>query len=271
MNSQVTNGVSGSGSGSGSSHVDYTPNNILLTGGAGFIGSNVMLYLFNKYVNYKFVCIDKLDVCASVHNFDDIAQIKDRFTFVQGDICDGQLVVRTLQEYNIDTIMHFAAQTHVDNSFGDSLTFTESNVVGTHVLLEGVRGLGKQIKRFIHVSTDEVYGEQSASDDRQTTDVALAPTNPYAATKTAAEYLVKSYNISFKLPTIITRSNNVFGPRYATIFLYIIIIYYYTLYYTHELGHKQHMYYTLLYHTHTTNKLLIIIYTTTYMCVMCIV
>ena len=112
--------------------------------------------------------------------------------------------------------MHFAAQTHVDNSFGNSIVFTENNVIGTHVLLEAARHVGT-IRRFIHVSTDEVYGENDldAPNDGQF-DEALTkmnPTNPYAATKAAAEMLVSSYAISYKLPTIITRGNNVYGPR----------------------------------------------------------
>jgi len=120
-----------------------------------------------------------------------------------------------LQQYSIDAILHFAAQTHVDNSFGNSLNFTHSNVFGTHVLLESAKLFKHQVKRFIHVSTDEVYGESSIQKDSPGFDEksALNPSNPYAATKAAAELLAKSYSQSFELPIIITRGNNVFGPR----------------------------------------------------------
>lgn len=113
---------------------------------------------------------------------------------------------------NIDTIIHAAAQSHVDNSFGNSFAFTENNVMGTHVLAETAHNSGR-IKRFIHVSTDEVYGSSYEGDERHVEEDVLEPTNPYAATKAAAEHIVKSYYRSFKLPLIITRGNNVFGPH----------------------------------------------------------
>lgn len=107
--------------------------------------------------------------------------------------------------------MHFAAQTHVDNSFGNSFQFTENNIMGTHVLLESAKVAG--IKRFIHVSTDEVYGEQRADQDAMDEEQVLEPTNPYAATKAGAEFLAKSYHRSFGMPIIVTRGNNVYGPH----------------------------------------------------------
>jgi len=193
--------------------VVYTPKVILLTGGAGFIGSNVLIHLGAKYPDYKLICLDKLDVCSSLNN---LAPLKNnpQFQFVHGDICSADLVRHLIQANDVDTIMHFASQTHVDNSFGNSLAFTESNVRGTHTLLESVKSCGQQIKRFIHVSTDEVYGEQEAEDERSREhETPINPTNPYAATKAAAEFIVKSYRSSFQLPTIITRGNNVYGPR----------------------------------------------------------
>ena len=118
-----------------------------------------------------------------------------------------------LRRYNIDTIIHFAAQSHVDNSFGNSIQFTEDNVLGTHCLLECARDYGK-IKLFLHISTDEVYGEVDKNHPGCEEEKSLLnPTSPYAATKAAAEFLVRSYYHSFKLPIIITRGNNVFGPR----------------------------------------------------------
>jgi len=176
-------------------------------------GSNVLLHLAREYPNYKLICLDKLDVCSSLNNLDPIAK-NPQFTFVHGDICSADLVRHICQSNDVATIMHFASQTHVDTSFGNSLNFTYSNVQGTHTLLESVKSLGGQIRRFIHVSTDEVYGEQNAESDRSREhETPLNPTNPYAATKAAAEFIVKSYRSSFNLPTIITRGNNVYGPR----------------------------------------------------------
>jgi len=191
----------------------YSPKAILLTGGAGFIGSNVLIHLCKKYPHYRMICVDKLDVCSSLNSLNPLKS-NPQFTFVQGDICSADLIRHLIQMYDVDTIMHFASQTHVDNSFGNSIHFTESNVKGTHTLLECVKSCGNQIKRFIHVSTDEVYGEQNADSNRSREhETPLNPTNPYAATKAAAEFIVKSYRSSFNLPTIITRGNNVYGPR----------------------------------------------------------
>jgi len=190
----------------------YTPKAVLFTGGAGFIGSNVMVHLVQTYPNCKFVCLDKVTACANVKNFQEILE-HPNFTFVKGDICAADLVSHLIRSYNIDTIMHFAAETHVDNSFGNSLVFTKTNVLGTHTLLESAKLFQSQIQRFIHVSTDEVYGESTASYDRNHEGASLAPTNPYAASKAAAELLVMSYRKSFNLPVIITRGNNVYGPK----------------------------------------------------------
>eukprot|EP00976_Prorocentrum_cordatum_P085802 1186245-Prorocentrum_minimum.AAC.5 len=133
--------------------------------------------------------------------------------FVKGDITSPDLVNYLLSSEKIDTIMHFAAQTHVDNSFGNSFEFTMNNIYGTHVLLESARVVGG-IKRFIHVSTDEVYGESSVGLDSGNHEKhPLEPTNPYAATKAGAEMLVKAYHTSYKLPIITTRGNNVYGPQ----------------------------------------------------------
>jgi UDP-glucose 4,6-dehydratase len=191
---------------------DYIPQSILLTGGAGFIASHVAILLAKKYPHYKVVVYDKIDYCSCLANLDEIARLRN-FKFVKGDICSPDLVSYVMTEEKIDTVMHFAAQTHVDNSFGNSFTFTESNILGTHVLLEAAKN-HKGFKRFIHVSTDEVYGEgETFETDPMKENHVLEPTNPYAATKAGAEFLVKSYHRSFKLPCVITRGNNVYGPH----------------------------------------------------------
>ncbi|KAK8804665.1 hypothetical protein WA171_006633 [Blastocystis sp. BT1] len=188
----------------------YVPKNILVTGGAGFIASHVVTMLVKKYPDYKIVNVDCLDYCATRNNLKEVENYPN-YSFVEGNIMDFDFVTRVLAEKNIDTVLHFAAQSHVDNSFGNSLTFTYTNVLGTHVMLEACR-LHK-IKRFIHVSTDEVYGEQTKDQENVVEDALLDPTNPYAATKAAAEFIVKGYQHSYHLPAIITRSNNVYGPH----------------------------------------------------------
>mmetsp|Transcript_16266 Transcript_16266/g.23923 ORF Transcript_16266/g.23923 Transcript_16266/m.23923 type:complete len:378 (+) Transcript_16266:226-1359(+) len=191
---------------------DYVPKNIFLTGGAGFIASHVAILLCKKYPEYNIVVYDKLDYCSCLKNLDELKDLPN-FKFVKGDICSPDLVSYVFKENNIDTVMHFAAQTHVDNSFGNSFAFTESNIYGTHVLLESAKCC-PTLKRFIHVSTDEVYGEgEDFETDPMKEDHVLEPTNPYAATKAGAEFLVKSYYRSFKLPVLITRGNNVYGPH----------------------------------------------------------
>jgi len=159
------------------------------------------------------VVLDKLDYCANLRNLSRVAGLSN-FKFVKGDICSADLLSHILREENIDTVMHFAAQTHVDNSFGNSFEFTKNNIQGTHVLLETCKTVGT-IKRFLHVSTDEVYGESSYELDKANVEAAslLEPTNPYSATKAGAEMLVMAYGRSYNLPYIITRGNNVYGPH----------------------------------------------------------
>lgn len=188
----------------------YVPHNILVTGGCGFIASNLINYLAVQYPDANIVNIDRLDYCSSTKN----VQVPDetKYTFYKGDINNFDLLNIILKNHNIDTILHLAAQTHVDNSFINSLDFTRDNVLGTHYLLEAAR-LHLGLKRFVHFSTDEVYGEVDMLHDGCTEKALLNPTNPYAATKAAAEFLCRAYNFSYKLPIIIIRCNNVYGPR----------------------------------------------------------
>eukprot|EP01036_Dinobryon_divergens_P025533 gene25533-34090_t len=197
----------------GGGSLEFNPDishNILITGGAGFIASHVVLLLVKKYPKFKIVNFDRLDYCSCIENLNEIKDFPN-YKFVKGNICSSDLVNYVLKAENIDTIMHFAAQTHVDNSFGNSFQFTQNNIMGTHVLLESAKVCG--IGRFIHVSTDEVYGEQRLDQEAMQEEQVLEPTNPYAATKAGAEFLAKSYHRSFGMPIIITRGNNVYGPH----------------------------------------------------------
>ncbi|MED6176571.1 Rhm1p [Stylosanthes scabra] len=191
----------------------YTPKNILITGAAGFIGSYVCNRLVKKYPDYYIVVLDKLDYCSNPKNLIP-SQASPNFKFIKGDIGSADLINYILLTESIDTIMHFAAQTHVDNSFSNSFEFTKNNIYGTHVLLEACRVTAGQVKRFIHVSTDEVYGEideDAVVGNHEASQ--LLPTNPYSATKAGAEMLVMAYARSYGLPVITTRGNNVYGPN----------------------------------------------------------
>ncbi|CAN6443595.1 unnamed protein product [Victoria cruziana] len=194
-------------------HADmYTPKNILVTGAAGFIASHVCNRLIRNYPQYKIVVLDKLDYCSNLKNLNP-SRSSPNFKFVKGDVGSADLVNFLLITEGIDTIMHFAAQTHVDNSFGNSFEFTKNNIYGTHVLLEACKVTG-QIRRFIHVSTDEVYGETDEDAVVGNHEASqLLPTNPYSATKAGAEMLVMAYGRSYGLPVITTRGNNVYGPN----------------------------------------------------------
>ncbi len=185
-----------------------SPKNILVTGGCGFIGSNFINHMLQSYNDIFIVNIDKLDYCADVNNI--LNKDPNRYQLIITDINNTNVILNTLKVYNIDTVVHFAAQSHVDNSFKNSLQFTFDNVLGTHSLLEASREYGK-LSKFVHCSTDECYGEVDLEHDGCTEKSLLNPTNPYAATKAAAEFLVRSYYHSYKLPILITRGNNTYG------------------------------------------------------------
>jgi dTDP-glucose 4,6-dehydratase len=190
-----------------------TSQNILITGGCGFIASNFINYYFYKNPHVKIINIDAMYYCALETNVSEEIRMSSRYTLVKSNICSIDIVYDILENNNIDTVIHFAAQSHVQNSFNDSLQYTQDNVLGTHTLLECCRKYCK-ISKFIHISTDEVYGESMLSDEEKKNENSiLCPTNPYAATKAAAELIAKSYYYSFKMPIIITRGNNVYGPN----------------------------------------------------------
>ncbi len=187
---------------------------MLVTGGAGFIGSNFINYYFPSMTFKRMVNLDAMYYCARENNVDQVIRNNLKYFFIKGNIRDTHLVTDLLEKFNITHIIHFAAQSHVQNSFEDSVNFTNDNICGTHNLLECCRKYGKIVK-FIHVSTDEVYGESMNTVDefQKTEHSILCPTNPYAATKAAAELLAQSYYHSYKFPIIITRGNNVYGPN----------------------------------------------------------
>ncbi len=187
--------------------------NLLITGGCGFIGSNFINYIFGKN-KYKIINLDAMYYCADEKNVNEDIRNSENYVFIKGNINDKDLVNLILNNYKIEYIIHFAAQSHVDNSFSNPLQYTYDNIMGTHNLLEEVKKYGK-IKKFIHVSTDEVYGESMLDIDEKhkTEHSILCPTNPYAATKAGAELIAQSYQHSFNLPIIITRGNNVYGPN----------------------------------------------------------
>ena len=184
---------------------------LLVTGGAGFIGSHLVELLLLNPQYAKVICFDKLDYASNLKNLE-ACQAHDRFVFVQGDITQKDQVLDVMNKYKVDGVLHLAAQTHVDNSFGNSFSFTHHNVLGTHMLLECSKAMLPDFKVFLHVSTDEVYGENSTQSSF-TEEFILEPSNPYAATKAAAEFIVKAYYRSFDLPIVITRGNNCMGPR----------------------------------------------------------
>jgi UDP-glucose 4,6-dehydratase len=188
--------------------------NLLVTGGCGFIGSNFINYYFEKNKDINIYNLDNMYYCASENNIKENIRNSSRYKFIKGNICSYDLIWFILNNFNIDGIIHFAAQSHVQNSFTDALQYTQDNIVGTHTLLEAVRKYEK-IEKFIHVSTDEVYGESmiETNENKKTEESILCPTNPYAATKAGAELIAQSYYYSFKIPIIITRGNNVYGPN----------------------------------------------------------
>jgi len=193
-------------------------NSILITGGCGFIGSNIINTFLKRYKTIKIVNVDKLYFCASKKNIDNscVSLIDDNYFFINEDINNLEKMKEILEIYNIDTVLHLAAQSHVDNSFSNPLQFTYDNVKGTHTLLEACRlyrdKYPDKLKLFVHVSTDEVYGGVTFN-ELNNENTLLCPTNPYSASKAGAEMLAMSYYYSYKLPIIITRGNNVYGKN----------------------------------------------------------
>jgi dTDP-glucose 4,6-dehydratase len=179
----------------------------MVTGGAGFIGSNFVHYLLEKYPDYRVLVFDKLTYAGNLANLADLAG-HPRYHFVRGDICDAEAVRAAIRQYDIDTIVNFAAETHVDRSIMDADAFIRTDIYGTYVLLEAVKEF--RLERFHQVSTDEVYGEVLEGSSVETDP--LRPRSPYAASKAGAEHLVQAYFVTYGLPVTITRGSNNIGP-----------------------------------------------------------
>ena len=180
---------------------------ILVTGGAGFIGSNFIRYYLSQHRDAQIVNFDKLTYAGNLQNLADI-ESQPNYRFVRGDICDAQAVERGLAE-GFDAIVHFAAESHVDRSIAGAREFIRTNVEGTWVLLEAARK--QKTGRFLHVSTDEVYGSMGPN-EMATEKSQLAPNSPYAASKAASDLMVRSYVQTHKFPAVVTRCTNNYGP-----------------------------------------------------------
>jgi dTDP-glucose 4,6-dehydratase len=180
---------------------------ILVTGGAGFIGSNFILHMMNSHPEVEVINLDVLTYAGNLKNLKGVDK-NPRYTFLEGDICDPDIVNTILDRFNVDTIVHFAAESHVDRSITRASEFVRTNVLGTHNLLECARH--HPVTRFIHISTDEVYG--STLKGSFTEKDILSPSSPYSASKAGSDLLVLSYFTTYKLPVIITRCTNNFGP-----------------------------------------------------------
>lgn len=196
---------------------NYYPKRLLVTGGAGFIGTNFVYYWLEKYPDTHIVVLDALTYAGTRSN---LSALDDHagFTFVKGNILDENLMLTLLREQEIDTIVHFAAESHVDRSIYSPDAFLETNIMGTHVLLKAAKqvwmdeGALTENHRFHHVSTDEVYGTLSLTDPAFTETTAYDPTSPYAASKASSDHVVRSYQHTYGLQTTISNCSNNYGP-----------------------------------------------------------
>ncbi len=180
--------------------------NILITGGAGFIGSNFVRQLLAQHPTYTAIVYDKLTYAGRVENLLDVDD-DPRYHFVHGDICDAAEVERAMRKYQIDAVVNFAAESHVDRSIINADAFVKTDVYGTYVLLEAAKTF--KVERYHQVSTDEVYGDVPVGFSKESDP--FAPNSPYSASKASAELLIRSYFVTYQLPVVITRGSNTFG------------------------------------------------------------
>jgi len=198
---------------------EFTPRSMLVTGGAGFIGSNFVRYMLATDKNVRIVNLDALTYAGSLDNLRDLPDTS-RYFFEHGDICDADLIERLLREHAIDSIVHFAAESHVDNSITGPEAFVHTNVMGTFTLLDaarhywlGERGFGLSDCRFHHISTDEVYGTLGTDDAPFSETTPYAPNSPYSASKAGSDHLVRAWFHTYGLPVTTTNCSNNYGPR----------------------------------------------------------
>jgi dTDP-glucose 4,6-dehydratase len=190
---------------------------ILITGGAGFIGSHVVRLFVNSYPTYQIVNLDKLTYAGNLDNLKDVEQASN-YTFIKGDIVDADFINALFEEHLFDGVIHLAAESHVDRSIADPMAFVYTNVVGTCNLLNASKSIwqanGFEGKRFYHVSTDEVYGELHNPEDFFTETTPYDPRSPYSASKASSDHFVRAYGNTYKMPVVITNCSNNYGPNH---------------------------------------------------------
>jgi len=191
--------------------------NIVITGGAGFIGSHVVRLFVNKYPEYNIINLDKLTYAGNLANLKDIED-KPNYKFVRMDICDFEAFYKLMQDEKIDGIIHLAAESHVDRSIKDPFTFARTNVMGTLSLLQAAKLYWESLpekyegKRFYHISTDEVYGALDFNNELFTEQTSYSPHSPYSASKASSDHFVRAYHDTYGMPTIVTNCSNNYGP-----------------------------------------------------------
>ena len=188
--------------------------NILITGGAGFIGSHVVRLFVNKYPEYHIINLDKLTYAGNLANLKDIENAPN-YTFVKADICDFETIRGLFKQYNLDGVIHLAAESHVDRSIKDPFTFANTNVMGTLSLLQAAKeawGGNYEGKRFYHISTDEVYGTLEFDGTFFTETTKYDPHSPYSASKAGSDHFVRAFHDTYGMPTIVTNCSNNYGP-----------------------------------------------------------